>query len=184
MLNILIFLCFVGGAFAQSSNNGPCVEIPCENIDNEKLVGRWRDVLRSKTVSDEEMKCLEVNFTLTAPGKFKIIYSARSKEDNEYYSVWGKGQIGGNFFNTTNHLPVFGLYPVGAYVVESDYNSYLVLYGCKCEASTCTSYGWFKVRKLNDTLDFNYYNEIFQNALRKKNIPHLEMEAVDTTDCP
>ncbi|XP_044597759.1 uncharacterized protein LOC123274253 [Cotesia glomerata] len=135
MLNIFIFLCFVGGAFAQSSGNGFCIEIPSENFDNEKLMGRWRDVLISKTISDKEMKCQEVNFTLTAPEEYKIIYSARSTEDNEYYSIWGKGKINGNFFNTTNHLPIFGLNSTSVYVIKSVNELYLVLYGCECEGS-------------------------------------------------
>ncbi|XP_074102018.1 uncharacterized protein LOC141529409 [Cotesia typhae] len=78
MLNIFIFLCFFGGAFVQSSDDGSCVKIPPEEFENDKLMGRWRDVLRSKTVSDKEIECLEVNFLLTGPDEFKIIYSAKS----------------------------------------------------------------------------------------------------------
>lgn len=46
-----------------------------------------------------------------------------------------------------------------------------------------TSYGWLKYREYNDTLDFDDYNQQYQDALKEKNIPYLEMEAVNITDC-
>lgn len=56
--------------------------------------------------------------------------------DDQYYSIKGDGQISGNFFNTTSHIPVFGLDSAFAWVIGTDYDTYLILYGCKCEAST------------------------------------------------
>ncbi len=119
-----------------------------ENFDINKYTGKWFEIAREKTTPFQKGDCTTAQYSLNEDGSVKVVNS-ELLPNGSYQSVTGKATTTSDPFRLKVSFSdnLFGKLFKGDYqVVETDYESYSVVYSCTDLLFARIEYYWILSR--------------------------------------
>ncbi|XP_011160585.2 apolipoprotein D [Solenopsis invicta] len=149
---IILALSVLAWASAQIPNLGFCPEyIPMANFNRQKFMGVWYEAERYFQLSEVVSRCVMTNYTKGSDGKFRVINEVTNRFtgikrilEGEIKPAASKAEEG----KLTVKYTTVPLTPETKYsVLETDYDSYAVLWSCQGIGPVHAQNAWVMTRE-------------------------------------
>lgn len=148
---IVLFLSALALAGAQIPSLGFCPEyVPMANFDMTKFLGVWYEAERYFQLTEVVSRCVMANYTLGADGKFRVSNEVTNRFtgikrvlEGEIKKAASKAEEGKLIVKYTIPLTPETKYSV----LETDYESYAVLWSCSGIGPFHTQNAWVMTRE-------------------------------------
>ncbi|XP_057327242.1 lazarillo protein-like [Microplitis mediator] len=178
---ILIILCLISGVFTQSWEPGKCPSIDVEPVDICRVSGRWFEYKKSFDVYDPEETCAEMFWNNTDTVGSQLIFTSIPKETKNCLKIIADATLNDNSLFTDFHIPVSASVKIYTYILETDYNDYIIIWRCQNRGSMHAITSWVKSRYAKPRIDID---KKVREAFRKRGLKIVSFVKMDQENCP
>lgn len=185
MLRLFVIVAIANAAMAQVPFLGTCPNLETmQGFNLEKYLGEWYEVERYFAWFEFGAKCVRANYSLNEDNSMKIINKQISSLTGVASSIQGIGRLIGRFDDPklTVTFPSLPL-PIDApyWVLDSDYNTYAVVWSCTNLGVLNTRNVWILTREPNPPIAV--LEKAYQ-VIDKNNISRAYFIRTDQKNCP
>ncbi|XP_057318499.1 uncharacterized protein LOC130663345 [Microplitis mediator] len=178
-LSIIFFLTAVGASIVLSER-GTCPRITGIPVSLQRLRGRWFEFARNQNHWDNGQKCVEQVWSLPRHGVSTVIHNSLSPMTNDYLTAVADVILKKDVLQFDIHAPFSGIFNREFKVLDTDYNNYLIMWGCKYYGSNHTENISIFTRHSDPVVDIDY---IMWNVATKYNLIVNQLAIIDNHNC-
>ncbi|CAD6216007.1 GSCOCG00004312001-RA-CDS [Cotesia congregata] len=183
MFGLTIICCVTAAAYGQFFNLGRCPEPHTPFVlDFDRFAGKYYEIERSFNNWDEVGgKCPTSYYIQIPDNELLVIHSDISEITNMQSGLIGKATVNGAKLSIHYHSPIMGDKTRDVWVIDTDHDTFAILWACTNYGFIHVTYGWTLVKKSYINRDFSAQ---IQAAFKRAKIPLMSMRKVDHTNCP
>ncbi|KAK0179071.1 hypothetical protein PV327_007896 [Microctonus hyperodae] len=188
MLGLILMFCCIGSIFAQTPGIGQCPYVESASSFNiTKFYGRWYENRRSiPNFFETETKCVKINYSASENDKVQIVKHRISSITGRESVLEGSAVVDSpscrgsplncSKFVYTFSVPILGSFDLSYWILDTDYNSYALVYSCNEILGAHYKYLWVLTRESTPS---DSVLDAVNNAIAKNELQNLPLLTVD-----
>ncbi|XP_074102669.1 apolipoprotein D-like [Cotesia typhae] len=171
MFGLTIICCVIAAASNQILSFGRCPEPYTPFVlDLSRFAGKYYKVETSFSFWEDSGKCPNSQYIQLPDNQITHMESG----------IIGRATVNGTKLNVQYHIPVVDDRIRDIWVIDTDHDTFAVLWACTNYGFMHVAYGWTLVRKSYINQDFSART---QAAFKRARVPIMLMRKVEHTNC-